>query len=317
MGNCYTLDNTTHTSISSSDLRNLSLLLLNASEYYDDDYNAWDYENYTDFSSPCYSYFCPFLSRAGPPFLATASALALLSNLAAGVALAMYPRVWGDPPRRALACQLTLSTAIFAALLPFFTVGISQGWVFGINFCQLAYMLWHSSLFAQGHLVASSTASTLWDKQGPWSSGVATALWLVALLLATPAAMLSNVLGDTHMSCVLRTNSLSPLYVAHVTICLAIFILLPVMLGLAKVALKWCWSSWAPRVSLAWVFFLLWTPYTMALLLDFLQNRQLLAPTCAFREGLNFFLGVSQGLGVLHCCLGPLLLLGAGLCQRV
>ncbi|XP_077697099.1 atypical chemokine receptor 1 isoform X2 [Eretmochelys imbricata] len=264
-------------------------------------------------SAPCHSGYCSFFRSYAFNFLAVVCALGLLSNLALVVALANCRNLWSWPPGRASLFQLTLGTTIFTAMLPFFAAGISQGWVIGDGLCKVAYMLWHGSLFAEGLLVAAGAGSAMWGKWVPsrhhWCMAVA--LWVAAVLLAVPAALLSGTEGHPQLLCIMRDSAWW--YLAHVTSCLAVFMLLPAALGVAKAVLTWRRSGWHLRVGVTCLFFLLWVPYGTALLLDLLVRRQLLYTSCHFQEFLDFFLGLSEGLGILHCCLGPLLLLGAGL----
>uniref|UniRef100_A0A8C3SQJ6 Atypical chemokine receptor 1 n=1 Tax=Chelydra serpentina TaxID=8475 RepID=A0A8C3SQJ6_CHESE len=267
-------------------------------------------------SMPCHSGYCSFFRSYAFNFLAVVCALGLLSNLALVVALANCRSLWGWPPGRASLFQLTLGTTIFTVMLPFFAVGIRQGQVIGDGLCKVAYMLWYGSLFAEGLLVAAGACSAIWGKWVPsrhhWC--VAVALWVAAVILAVPAALLSGMEGHQQKLCMLRDRAGWRL--AHVTSCLAVFLLLPAALGVAKAMLTWRRSGWQLRVGVTCVFFLLWVPYGAAQLLDLLERRQLLYTSCHFQELLDFFLGLSEGLGVLHCCLGPLLLLGAGLYHR-
>ncbi|XP_067399068.1 atypical chemokine receptor 1 [Emydura macquarii macquarii] len=309
MGNCATTVSTgLELNLSTFHLQDLML-----------NYSYDDSELNYDASAPCHSSYCSFFGSAAPSFLAVACALGLLSNLALVVALAKGQSLWCWPPGRAFLFQLTLGTTLFTATLPFFAAGIRHGWKLGDGLCKAAYFLWHGSLFAEGLLVAAGAWSATWSKWVPsrhhWC--VAVAHWVVAVLLAVPAAVLSGTEGHPQKQCVLRNSkSLHGWHLAYVTSCLVVFILLPAALGVAKAMLTCRGSGWQLRVCMTWVFFLLWAPYGSALLLDFLVRRQQLVTSCDSQERLDFFLGLSEGLGVLHCCLGPLLLLGAGLYHR-
>uniref|UniRef100_A0A8C8RF59 Atypical chemokine receptor 1 n=1 Tax=Pelusios castaneus TaxID=367368 RepID=A0A8C8RF59_9SAUR len=306
MGNCAT---TMSLELNVSDI-SLEELLQNYS--YDSEVNY-------DGTTPCHSSYCFFFYRAAPSFLAVTCALGLLSNLALMVALAKGQSLWGWAPSRAFLFQLALGTTLFTATLPFFAAGINHNWIFGDGLCKGAYVLWYGSLFAQGLLVATSAWSIMWSKWVPgqhcWC--IAVHHWVIAVLLAVPAAMISGTEGDPKLLCVLRSSRrLHPWHLAHIISCLAVFILLPAALGVAKALLTWRRRGWQLRVGVTWMFFLLWVPYGLALLLDSLAQRQLLYTSCHSQEHLDFFLGLSEGLGILHCCFGPLLLLGMALYRR-
>ncbi|XP_075763235.1 atypical chemokine receptor 1 [Pelodiscus sinensis] len=307
MGNCFTTQPSS-LQLNMSDFK--ELLLLNYTDYQDYDAAA---------AAPCHSSYCSLLGSSIPSFLAVICALGLLSNLALVVALVTCQNLWSGPPGRTFLFQLTLGTSLFTATLPFFSAGSSHGWVFGDGFCKVAFLVWYGSLFAEGLLVAASTCSAWLAKrvarQHFW--GMTVALWVASVLLAVPAAFMSRTEEHPQKMCLWKDNSEQQWWsLAHVTTCLAVFILLPIALGVAKAMLTWHRRGWQLRVGVTWLFFLLWVPYGIALLLDSLQRRQLLSTSCLFWESLDFFLGLSEGLGILHCCLGPLLLLGVGLYHR-
>ncbi|XP_009320298.1 PREDICTED: atypical chemokine receptor 1 [Pygoscelis adeliae] len=101
----------------------------------------------------------------------------------------------------------------------------------------------------------------------------------------------------------------------HLALCLCLFLLLPVVLLVATLAMPQLRVGWEAGVGASWLFFGLWVPYGVGLAVDFLLHAQLLQPTCGTFEHFDYVLGLSEGLGVLHCCLGPAALLAARLCR--
>ncbi|NXX74195.1 ACKR1 protein, partial [Urocolius indicus] len=261
---------------------------------------------------PCHNQYCDLFQHVAPTFLALTCAAATLGSGALLVALARLPHAWGWPQSRALVAQLAVGMSLFAALLPLVAMGIGQGWRLGTGLCRLTHLLWHWSLFAQGLLVASGSCSTIWCRWDPRSRRVAVAVWAAALLLATPAALAS---GTVEMSCIRRSaDILSPAYLLHLALCLCLFLLLPAVLLVAVLALPQLRAGSKPGIGVSWLFFVLWVPYSVGLAVDFLLHTQLLQPTCSTFEHFDFMLGLSEGLGLLHCCLGPAALLTAQLC---
>ncbi|XP_048367801.1 atypical chemokine receptor 1 [Sphaerodactylus townsendi] len=235
------------------------------------------------------------------------SILGLLSNIALGTALAAYPHLWDQQhPGKAILSLVTIASGSFAAILLAFAVG----WGAGGIFCKVAHALQYGSLFAQGLLVARSSC-LLW---GLPSCVFLVALWAVGFLLSVPTAMIS-VLGDGNWAiCTLRPQAkLDPWYIIHVTLCVADFLILPMLMGLAKVTSKWRKCSCHLRIGLTWLFYLFWAPYGVAMILKILVQEELLRPSCPFQEALDFFFGLSVGLGMLHCVLCPLTNLGAAI----
>ncbi|NXY11223.1 ACKR1 protein, partial [Pteruthius melanotis] len=274
----------------------------------DSNYTFLDYD-----AVPCHNHFCPLFQRVAPPFLAATCAAAALATGALLVALAKRPQAWRWPQSRTLVAQLALATALFAALLPALAAGVGRGWHLGTGPCRLTHLLWHWSLFAQALLVASGSCGTAWARWDPRSRRLAAALWAVALLLATPAALVSGVAAGT--ACVRRSvDILAPAYLLHLGLCLCLLLLLPAGLLLAALAVPRLRASWAAGAGLTWLFLGLWAPYGAGLAGEFLLQARLLKPTCGSFERFDVALGLSEGLGVLHCGLGPLALLLAWLC---
>ncbi|NXC92347.1 ACKR1 protein, partial [Cercotrichas coryphoeus] len=271
----------------------------------DTNYTSLDYD-----AAPCHNRFCPLFQRVAPPFLAATCASAALATAALLVALARSRQAWRWPP---LVAQLATSTALFAALLPPLAAGIARGWHLGTGPCRLTHLLWHWSLFAQALLVASGSLGTAWARWDPRSRRLAVALWAAALILATPAALVSGVAAGS--SCVRRSVAiLAPVYVLHLTLCLCLLLLLPSGLLLAALAVPRFRASWAAGAGLTWLFLGLWVPYAAGLAGEFLLQAGLLEPTCGSFQHFDLALGLSEGLGVLHCGLGPLGLLLAWRC---
>ncbi|NXS04138.1 ACKR1 protein, partial [Oxylabes madagascariensis] len=279
---------------------------------YDNSYTInYTFQDYD--AAPCHNRFCPLFQRVAPPFLAATCASAALATGALLVALAKHPRAWRWPRSRALLAQLALGTALFAALLPALAAGVAWGWHLGTGPCRLTHLLWHWSLFAQALLVASGCCGTAWARWDPRSRRLAVVLWAVALLLATPAAVVSGVAQGT--GCVRRSVAiLAPVYLLHLGLCLCLLLLLPAGLLLAALAVPSLRASWAAGAGLVWLFLGLWGPYGAGLAGEFLLQARLLEPTCGTFEHFDFALGLSEGLGVLHCGLGPLALLLAWRC---
>ncbi|NXG50500.1 ACKR1 protein, partial [Psilopogon haemacephalus] len=274
-------------------------------------------ETFADYdAAPCHNHYCAHFQRVAPTFLALTCAAAALGTGGLLVALAKRPQAWGWPQNRVLVAQLALGTALFAALLPPLAAGIGQGWRLGALLCKLTHLLWHWSLFAQGLLVATSSfRRTAWARWDPRSRRLAAAVWTWALLLAVPAALSSGSVPASEPSCVRRSvDVLAPAYLLHLALCLCLFLLLPAALVAATVAVPQLRAGWQAGMGVSWLFLGLWVPYGLGLAVDFLLQARLLQPTCGTFQRFDLVLGLSQGLGVLHCCLGPAALLALRLC---
>ncbi|XP_075032437.1 atypical chemokine receptor 1 [Calonectris borealis] len=308
MGNCIPVSPSILESKNSLDL----LEIIGNLSYDESNMTFLDYD-----AAPCHNQYCPLFQRVAPTFLAVTCAMAALGTGALLVALAKRPHAWGWPQSCTLVAQLAVGTGLFAALLPPVAVGIWQGWRLGTGLCKLTHLLWHWSLFAQGLLVGSGSCSTAWCRWDPRSRRLAVALWAGALLLATPAALTSGTVAAPETTCIRRrVEILSPAYLLHLALCLCLFLLLPAVLLVATLAVPRLRAGWEPGVGVSWLFFGLWVPYGMGLAVDFLLHARLLQPTCGTFEHFDYVLGLSEGLGVLHCCLAPAALLAARLCHH-
>ncbi|XP_042294915.1 atypical chemokine receptor 1 isoform X2 [Sceloporus undulatus] len=257
---------------------------------------------------PCQFTFCVSFIRSILALLVLATILGFLCSVALGVTLAKCPHLWDRRhPGKHKLFLMSAATTIFATTLAFFAVEVKQGWVFGYHFCQVTRGLKHGCLFAQGLVVAGSACPISWDHL---RSLLLAMLWIVGFLCATPAAMISTP-GDVCAPSL--KPELHPWSLAHTLVFLAIFAILPLVMLLAKVALTWHGKNKCLQMDLTWLLYIFWSPYAIALLLDKLLQENLLTSTCHFQECLDYFLGISEGFGILHCFALPLLFLGLGL----
>nr|XP_056709455.1 atypical chemokine receptor 1 [Euleptes europaea] len=258
-----------------------------------------------DFPEACRSSYCSVFGDHIPAFTMASGILGLLSNVALGTALAKSPHLWDQHrPGKTILSLMTVAAGIFAAILLVF----AAGWGSGDVPCKAARAMQYGSLFAQGLLVAGSSC-LLWGLHG---NLLPAAFWAVGFLLSVPTAVISGSGDGTWAICILSPQlELYPWYIAHTILCVADFLLLPMLMGLAKVASKWHKGNCDLRVGLTWLFYLFWAPYGVAMILKTLVQEELLRPSCPFQEALDHFLGLSEGLGMLHCVLCPLFVLGA------
>ncbi|XP_044304495.1 atypical chemokine receptor 1-like isoform X1 [Varanus komodoensis] len=273
----------------------------------------YDLRNFSDyeglFPQPCVFTYCSTFGSKIPPFLGVASALGIVCNMVLLTALARWSLLRGQ--HRADQAKLILMAAmaiLFAATLPFFTVEVSQGWVFGDTSCQVARALKFGSILTQGLLVAGSSWRTL---SGRLNCLVLLTLLGLGLLCAVPAALSSSV-GEVCMAS--QIGEMRPWFLTHILLCLAVFDILPGAMAVAILALKWQKDSL--HFDRTWLFYLFWAPYGLVLIPDMLVREQLVSTTCQFQEDLNYFLGLLEGLGILHCWLYPLIILGLSVCCR-
>ncbi|XP_061213476.1 atypical chemokine receptor 1 [Neopsephotus bourkii] len=310
MGNCIPVSPSLLESRNS--LLDLMELMGNFSSYDDDDAGN---ETSLDYgAAPCHNQYCSVFQRVAPPFLAVTSAMAALGTAALLLALAKRPQ-W--PQSRALVAQLAMGTGLLAAVLPAVALGIGQGWRLGTALCRLMHLLWYWSLFAQGLLVASGACGRFWCRWDARSRRLAVAVWVLALLLATPGALTSGTAAVPEPSCLRRSvDFVSPVNLLHLGLCLGLFLLLPVAVPVATLAVPRWRARWAPDLAASWVFLALWVPHGAALATELLLHSRVLPQTCGTFQHFDYALGLSEALGLLHCWMGPAaVLLAARLCH--
>uniref|UniRef100_A0A6J0UMB6 Atypical chemokine receptor 1 n=1 Tax=Pogona vitticeps TaxID=103695 RepID=A0A6J0UMB6_9SAUR len=305
MGNCSPTSHSQSNTLDSIDLEEL-MANFTLNYTYDDDY---PYDN--SLVQPCHSTYCMQFGVSIPPFLAVASILGLICNLILDVALVRCPRLWDQPhPSRTKLVLISAAGTLFASTLPFFAVASSRGWIFGDPFCQVAQGLKYGCLFAQSLMMAS----TLCHVQRGFANKIVLVLFLMGFVCAIPAAMSSS---STENICVPSQNlKLLSWSLGHTSVSLALFDIFPVMAILARVAQKWRGKNQWPQMDITWLFPLFWAPYGVAQLLHILLQEKVLVATCPFQKHLDYFLGISEGLGTVHCFLCPLLILGFSFCPR-
>lgn len=277
-------------------------------DYYQGNYST----NYIpdSLAEPCHSLYCSVFGSSIPVFLAVTSTLGLLGKLALGIALAKRPHLWRRrQPSKTTLVLMTVASVVFAALLPFFAAGFLRRWVFGDRFCQAAQTLRYGCLFAQGLVVVVGSA-----RQNPARcSGFLwhTILWAGGFVLATPVSKISHTGAVGGTVCVLRSEPEIYLWsLAHALCCLGLFLILPAVMVLTQVVGRWYKCGIKVSINMAWVFYLFWALYGVAATLSALLNMEIIAPSCNLQGHLDYFVGLSEGLGMLHCFLCPLLILG-------
>ncbi|KAK9391191.1 atypical chemokine receptor 1 [Crotalus adamanteus] len=270
-----------------------------------------DYDWYQNFAEPCQFTFCSTFVRGIPVFLGISCTLGIVSNVILGVALAKCPRFWDQrQPGKADLALHAIAGLLFASTLPFFALGIGWNWAFEDRLCQAMHGIQFGSLFAQG-LLAAGTACP--SPRGLPRPLLATLLWTMGFLCAIPAVLVSSANGLCIPD---RLATLHAWSLVHATFCLVLLLLLPLIVVSATVGLKGCGERGHPRLNISWFFYFFWGPYGVAVFLDMLQEETLFSQSCRFLEHLNFFLGLSEGWGMLHCYLCPVLILGVGFCRR-
>ncbi|XP_036610936.1 atypical chemokine receptor 1 [Trichosurus vulpecula] len=262
--------------------------------------------NYTDddleAAAPCRS--CTLLDSSSLPFFAVTSALGILAGGALLFVLLKPLARWPLCPGRTILAQLAGASTLFSIVLPILAPGLNPAP--GTTLCCLGHGLWYASAFAQALLVCVHTYLGPEPHQR-WLLKLSLALWGVALLMALPVALASDV---TSGLCTLSfSQDVWVWCVIHIVVCIAIFLILP--LGL--------FGGWAvqrvrgggprPWANVLWAWFLFWWLHAVVMGYDALVRSDVLVINeCFTQQTLDFFLDSAKILGILHCLATPFLL---------
>ncbi|XP_070586387.1 LOW QUALITY PROTEIN: atypical chemokine receptor 1 [Erythrolamprus reginae] len=263
---------------------------------------------YQDIAEPCHYTFCSSYIGGIPAFLGITCFLGIIGNVALGVALVACPWFWDRcQPGKVELFLLAVGGLIFTLTLPFFALGIGWRWAFDDRLCQAIHGLKSGSVFAQGLMVVGTACRSPRGLPEPLLPAL---LWMMGFLCAIPAVVASSTDGLCIPS---RLSGFHAWSLVHVTFCLVILVLLPLIVVLATP----CLEKGYPRWNVTWVFYLFWGPYGVTTFLNMIQEETVFSRNCRFLNGLNSFLRLSEAWGMLHCCLSPFLILGLGfLCRK-
>ncbi|KAM9001434.1 atypical chemokine receptor 1 [Sarcophilus harrisii] len=267
---------------------------------WNDTYNYTDAD--LDLAAPCRS--CLLLDSSSLPFFALTSALGILAGGALLFVL-LKPLVCQHLcPGRAILAQVAGGSTLFSIVLPILAPGLNP--TPDIILCSVGHGLWYASAFAQALLLCVH----IW--LGPklpqrWLLKLSLTLWGLALLMALPVALASDV---TTGVC---TLSFSPdvwvWCVIHIVVCIAIFFILPLSLVGAWVVQRIRGGRSGPWAKVLWVWFLFWWLHAVVMGSDILvRSDALVIKTCFVQQTLDFLLDSAKILGILHCLVTPLLL---------
>ncbi|XP_030641418.1 C-X-C chemokine receptor type 3-like [Chanos chanos] len=302
--------------------------------YYSGDYN-YSYDHKGE-SNCCEGLACDQLSSIRfegiliPTLYSLALVLGLLGN---GLVLAILwqkKRSWSVTDTFVM--HLGVADTLLLLTLPFWAVEVTQGWIFKTAFCKLSGALFKINFYCGifllacisldcylsiVHAVQIYSCAKLWVVQ---SSCVA--VWLFSLLLSIPDWLYLEAQRDIR-----RDNRVECTYHYPAPEWRQAFRLLHHVLGflLPAVIMLFCYScillrlqrssqglQGAVRVFLAVVlaFFICWTPYNITLMVDTFHSNGWSLNThgsCDSTEALDVSLAATHTLGLLHCCVNPIL----------
>ncbi|XP_028326595.1 C-X-C chemokine receptor type 3.1 [Gouania willdenowi] len=233
--------------------------------------------------------------------------------------------------------HLALADILLLMTLPFWTVQYTRpgGWAFGTPHCKITGSVFTMNFYCGIFLLACISldrylsivhATQMYSRRKSWMVQVSCLLvWLLSLLLSIPDWYFLEALHDERrdrIECVQNyfrhgEQVASALRLTSRLIYHILGFLLP------SAVLVFCYSSILHKLScrtqgvqkqkafrvivaVVVVFFISWTPYNIALMVDTLYSNDTI-DACAVGLSLDKALTVTASIGYLHCSLNPIL----------
>ncbi|XP_078092357.1 C-X-C chemokine receptor type 3-like isoform X1 [Mustelus asterias] len=291
-----------------------------------------DIDAYLAKAQPCRPIVVERFARVFVPILYSfVLLLGILGNALVILVLGRYKRA-----RRTITDTFILHLAIADLLLvftlPFWAVEAVTSWVFGTVMCKLigaifALNVYSSILFliciSFDRYLAIVHAIHMYRKRKPIYIHVTCLLvWVFCLLLALVDLIFREEYNSSYLNSTVCTYIFHPdsagawkmtLRLAHHII--GFFIPMAAMLYCYCMIFKTlCHAQMFERqktlkvvVALVVVFVACWLPYNAVLFVDTLQSLGTIQTHCAMLNILDISRTITQSLGLVHCCLNPLL----------
>ncbi|KAK2856951.1 hypothetical protein Q5P01_005686 [Channa striata] len=227
--------------------------------------------------------------------------------------------------------HMTIADGLMALTVPFSTVNLIHGWVFGDFMCKLVNLIFEMNFYTSilflvfisfdRYLVIVRARETLNSRKRMCSRILCAAVWAFGSVLSLPA--LFNKVFKLEDSDLLICNetftmgdpTLWRIAVRGVRHILGFFIPLVVMVTCYSITIarllrtRGFQKHRAMRVITAVViaFLLCWTPYHMTMIVETLLRAGAIPFNCAVRRGVTMASIVTTNLALLHSCINPVL----------
>ncbi|XP_067831411.1 C-X-C chemokine receptor type 3-2-like isoform X2 [Heptranchias perlo] len=299
------------------------------------DYTEYDYDTYIpDFSKaqPCRPIVVENFVRIFVPVLySLVLQLGVSGNVMVILVIGRYKRA-----RRTVTDTFILHLAIADLLLvftlPFWAVESVNGWVFGTVMCKLigaifALNLYGSILFlvciSFDRYLAIVHAVHMYKKRKPVYIHVTCLfVWVFCLLLAVIDLIFREEYSSSYLNLTICTYMFNPesavawkvtIQIAHHVV--GFFLPMGTMLYCYCMIFKTlCHAQMFEKqktlkliIAIVIVFIACWLPYNAVIFVDTLQSLGAIETYCSMLNILDISRTITQSLGLIHCCLNPLL----------
>ncbi|KAJ8408202.1 hypothetical protein AAFF_G00264300 [Aldrovandia affinis] len=225
--------------------------------------------------------------------------------------------------------NMAVSDILFAVTLPFWAVYAHSEWIFGDVGCKVITVIYtvnlYSSIFFITCISLDRYLSIVWASPTksfgsvPKGGTVCAVVWAIAFLAAAPDLSFVKMqeldgkktcvhdFGEEHTSLwrVFTRFELNILGFLMPFLAMLFFYLRIYCVAFRSKMGKKC-RALRLAVALVVVFFVLWFPYNLVVLLHSLQDLHVMISDCAASRRLDLALQVTESLAFTHACLNPI-----------
>ncbi|XP_065108370.1 C-X-C chemokine receptor type 2-like isoform X2 [Paramisgurnus dabryanus] len=314
---------------------NNSLRVEDFSKFFYDDYNYTDYTDTTPFVVDKSTLLCPPIPIADAVNISFCVIyviiflVAIPGNLIVGCVICSNRRSLSSSD--VYLFNLMLADTLLALILPFSAVSVVHGWVFGDFICKLVSLVKEINFYTSIlFLVCISVdrymlivrAMESQNAQRRLCSGVAcSVVWFLGGVLSLPSlyneAYLSTTSKETVCAERFKVDSADEWRLATRIIRHLLGFILPLVVMLtcysvtvARLLRTRCFQRQrAMKVIVAVVvaFLLCWTPFHVSTMVDTLLRAKAVQFSCYTRTSVDVAVFATQNLGLVHCCINPVL----------
>ncbi|KAI2660881.1 C-X-C chemokine receptor type 1 [Labeo rohita] len=305
------------------------------SEFYNEEFNYTDLQNLTDFVVDDKTLLCSSITMANAVnigfsvFYVVIFLLAIPGNLIVGWVITSNRHTLSSSD--VYLFNLMLADTLLALILPFSAVSVIHGWLFGDVACKLVSLVKEVNFYTSVlFLVCISVdrymvivrAMESKKTQRRLCSGVACGLvWVLGLVLSLPSfyneAFFENVSQKTVCAERFEMNHADEWRLATRIMRHLLGFLFPLVVMLI------CYSITVARllrtrgfqkqramkviVAVVVAFLLCWTPFHVSTIVDTLLRAKVVQFSCFTRTSVDVAMFATHNLGLLHCCVNPVL----------
>ncbi|KAI1899466.1 hypothetical protein AGOR_G00062090 [Albula goreensis] len=296
-------------------------------------YTGYDYDNSFEVNSKAFACLMEPMDQVVHIFMCSFYTviflLALPGNLIVGLVIGSSKQALSTSDL--FLFHLAVADILLALTLPISAASLIHGWVFGNFMCKLVSVVqevnfYSSILFlvcisVDRYLVIVHAMEARKEDRRLWSWVMCGVVWAAGILLALPVGFneVGSFRGLDHMTCAESFDPkeaplwrLSTRLLRHTLGFLLPLVIMLACYGITVARLlrtRGFQKQRAMRVIVAVVlaFLLCWMPYHISMIADTLMRFHLVNYGCKARLAVDRAMFSTQSLGLLHCCINPVL----------